>query len=75
MTTTTVPVTTNDYVTEIDGDVNNDGLFNVSDLVMMQKWLLCLPNAKLTDWKAGDFCKDNVINVFDLCLMRRMLIE
>ena len=58
---------------EIAGDVNADGKFNVSDIVMMQKWLLC--SGDLTDWKAGDLNKDNVINVFDLCLMRRMLAE
>lgn len=59
----------------VAGDVNADGEFNISDVVMMQKWLLAVTDAKLTDWKAGDLCEDNVINVFDLCLMRRMLIE
>ena len=55
------------------GDVNADGVFNVADVVMMQKWLLCSDD--LTDWKAGDLCEDNVINVFDLCLMKQMLKE
>lgn len=59
--------------TGIDGDVNADGRFNIADAVTMQKWLLCEDN--LTDWKAGDLYKDDVINVFDLCLMKRMLIE
>lgn len=58
---------------EIAGDVNADGKFNVSDIVMLQKWLLC--SGILTDWKAGDMNKDNIINVFDLCLMRCMLAE
>lgn len=55
------------------GDVNADGVFNVADVVMMQKWLLCA--GKLTDWQAGDLCKDERIDVFDLCLMKRLLIE
>lgn len=51
------------------GDVNADGVFNIADIVMMHEWLLC--KGSLTDWKAGDFCKDGKIDVFDLCLMRR----
>lgn len=57
----------------VDGDVNADGEFNISDVVMMQKWLLGI--GYLTDWKAGNLCEDDVINVFDLCLMKRLLIE
>lgn len=57
------------------GDVNSDGEFNISDVLMMQKWILAVPDVKLADWKAGDLCGDNVINVFDLCLMKRLLIE
>ena len=57
---------------EIVGDVNADGVFNVADVVMMQKWLLCA--GELTDWQAGDLCRDERIDVFDLCLMKRMLL-
>ena len=57
------------------GDVNADGKFTVSDLVMLQKWLLGYPNATLTDWKAGDLCEDGKINVFDLCMMRCELLK
>lgn len=57
------------------GDVNADGELTVADAVMMQKWLLAVPNATLTDWKAGDLCEDDRIDVFDLCLMKRLLVE
>ena len=56
------------------GDVNMDGEFNVSDLVMLQKWLLAVTDTELKDWKAADFCEDNRLDVFDLCLMRKHLI-
>ena len=56
------------------GDLNMDGEFNVSDLVLLQKWLLAVPDAELKDWKAADFCEDNRLDVFDLCLMRKQLI-
>ena len=57
------------------GDANDDGKFNVADVVLFQKWLLGSADAKLINWKAADFCNDNVLNVFDLCLMRKALIQ
>ena len=61
--------------TFIAGDVNADGSFNVSDLVLMQKWLLAVPDTELNDWKAGDLCEDGILDVFDLCVMRKKLIK
>lgn len=57
------------------GDVNVDGVFNVADVVLLQKWLIAVPDVLLTDWKAGDFCEDDRLNVFDLCLMKRTWME
>ncbi len=58
---------------EIKGDVNGDEKFTISDVVMLQKWLI--RSGELTIWKNGDLYEDGVINVFDLCIMKRMLIE
>lgn len=57
------------------GDVNADGTFNVADVVMLQKWLICTPNSTLTDWQAADMCDDDRIDVFDLCIMKRELLK
>jgi len=57
-----------------EGDVNADGKFDVLDVVLLQKWLLAVPDAKLADWRAGNFCTDNRLDVFDLCLMKHELI-
>ncbi|MDE6666577.1 MAG: hypothetical protein K2K14_10415 [Ruminococcus sp.] len=57
------------------GDINDDGVFNIADVVTMQKWLLAVPDITLVNWKAGDIDDDNRLDVFDLCLMKRMLIE
>ena len=59
---------------KIKGDINSDGEFNISDAVLLQKWILAEPNAKLADWKAADLCEDGKIDVFDLCMMKRMLV-
>ena len=59
----------------IQGDINMDGKFDIADVVLVQKWLLAVPDTKLENWKAADLCEDDKLNAFDLCLMKRMLIE
>lgn len=59
----------------VKGDVNVDGEFNVSDVVLLQKWLLAVPDTHLANWKAADLCEDNRLDVFDLCLMKRELVD
>lgn len=66
--------TIDDKNTSIKGDINADGVFNVSDVVLLQKWLLAVPDTHLADWKAGNFIEDDRLDVFDLCLMKRELI-
>ncbi len=58
-----------------NGDVNNDGEFNVSDLVHFQKWLTGKPGLRITNKNKADFCRDGKLNVFDFCLMKRALIN
>lgn len=60
-------------VSTVQGDVNNDGVCNISDAVMLQKWLI--GNGKLSIWQNGDLCKDNIIDVFDYMIMRSMITE
>ena len=59
----------------VKGDVNADGEFNVSDVVLLQKWLLADPTANLNNWKAADCYEDDRLDVFDLCLMKRELLR
>ena len=73
ITTTTTATTTEP--TDVKGDVNDDGDFNISDLVLLQKWLLAVPEVHLVNWKAADLCEDGRLDVFDLCLMRRELFK
>ena len=59
----------------IMGDVNADGSFDVADVVLLQKWLLAIPDTHLVNWRAANYCDDECLNVFDLCLMKRVLIK
>ncbi len=67
------PETKNNY--NIKGDVNADGQFTIADMVALQKWLIAVPDVKPANWQAGDLCEDDVLNVFDLCVMKRMMIQ
>ena len=62
-------------ISSVRGDINADGRLDVADLVLLNKWLLGVPDTQLPDWKAGDLCEDDRLDVFDLVLMRRELIE
>ncbi len=60
-------------VIPVRGDVNADGALTVADVVMLQKWLICAGN--ITDWQAGDLCEDDRLDAFDLCIMKRELLN
>ncbi|MCR4646046.1 MAG: hypothetical protein K5695_11690 [Oscillospiraceae bacterium] len=57
------------------GDVNADGVSDLTDVILLQKWLLAVPDTHLPDWKAGDLNKDDHLDIFDLGLMKRALFE
>lgn len=59
----------------ISGDVNKDGKFTVADAVMLGSWILQRPDAELADWESGDISTDGIIDIFDLCLMKKMLLK
>ena len=56
------------------GDINVDGKVNLTDAVLLQKWLLAVPNTLLTDWKSGDINDDGKLDVRDLSLLKQMLL-
>ena len=59
--------------TAILGDVTDDGVFSVADIIALQKWLL--GTGKLAKWENADFNKDGIIDIFDLGLMKRALLK
>lgn len=58
---------------KVKGDVNADGDFTVADLVTLQNYLVRSEVA--ADWAAGDLCEDGQLDVFDLILMRALILE
>ena len=60
---------------QLIGDVNVDGRFNTADVVLFQKWLLADKNTVLKNWKAADFSEDDLLDSFDLILMKRAMVN
>ncbi len=58
---------------EVTGDVDSDGVFSISDIVMMKKWLMS--SGEITDKEAWDIDKNGAVNIFDLALMKNMAID
>jgi len=59
----------------VAGDVNKDGEFTISDMVLFEKWLLSVSSSEIKDLKSADLNSDNALDVFDLCMMRQNLIK
>ena len=56
-------------------DVNADGAFTEEDVMLLQKWLLGMPDTQLADWETGDLCADGVLNGADLSCMKQKLMN
>ncbi len=63
------------YGIDKKGDVNCDGEIAIADAVLLQKWLLAVPDAQIPYWKNADLCEDDRLDVFDLCLLKQLMIE
>lgn len=57
------------------GDANSDGKVGVADAVVLQKWLLGMPDSELAEWTAADIYEDNRLDAFDMVLMRQLITQ
>ena len=59
----------------LEGDSNDDGEFGVADVIKLQRCLLNADSMNEREATASDLVDDNRINVFDLVISRRKLIN
>ena len=57
------------------GDVNGDKNVNMADLVTFRNWLAGRTDTALINCRAADLCHDNVLDVFDYCRMKNIIIN
>lgn len=76
--TTTLAVTTTivTTVTEtVNGDVNGDGTTDLTDLVLLQKYLVRKGTLTAEQSSRADLNADHVLNVVDAMLLRQLLLK
>ena len=56
-----------------DGDVNADSVCDAADLLLLQNWLLAVPDTQLMNWYAADINTDGRLNAADLTLLKRRI--
>ena len=59
----------------LKGDVNKDGKVSIADAVLLQKWLLKLPDTALPDPQAADVSGDGTLTAADLTMLKRILLQ
>lgn len=78
-TTTTAPAVTTTVVTTVteavNGDVNGDGTADLTDLVMLQKYLVRKETMTVEQSSRADLNADHVLNVVDAMLFRQLLLK
>jgi len=55
-------------------DVNEDGKFDLADIIAVQRWLHN-DGTKLKNWKAADVVEDGKLNIADLAKMKQLLLK
>lgn len=77
--TTTTPAVTTTIVTTVtetvNGDVNGDGTADLTDLVMLQKYLVRKGTMTAEQSSRADLNADHVLNVVDAMLLRQLLLK
>ena len=58
----------------LPGDADDDGDLDTADIVLMQKWLLAVPETVLAGADSCDMDGDGRLDVLDLGLMKRQLL-
>ncbi|MDO5559220.1 MAG: GDSL-type esterase/lipase family protein [Oscillospiraceae bacterium] len=56
-------------------DVNMDNAFNVEDIVLVERYMLNVPDTTLSDWEAANFNENDKLDVYDLCMMKNALLK
>jgi hypothetical protein len=60
---------------EVSGDISGDSAFGVVDAIALQKWLFGAKDVEICNGAEADFDLNGKLDAFDLCIMKRKLIE
>lgn len=79
-TTTTKPVTTTTTVVTgskkpVAGDINDDGVVSVADILILSKYILGAGDMTAAQSDVADMDKNDRIDVYDMILLRQVLVN
>ena len=57
------------------GDVNLDDNFDISDILIVKKYLLGISDERMIVPEYADFSGDGIINIADFCMMKSKLVD
>ena len=57
------------------GDINQDSEFNITDVLILQKYLHCSEKLTKEQFELADINQDNRVNVYDLVLLKKKLLN
>ncbi len=60
---------------KISGDINNDGAITISDLVLLQSYLLGISDFNTEQYIYADINKDSLVDFCDMIMMRKKIVE
>ncbi|WP_338127144.1 dockerin type I repeat-containing protein [Ruminococcus champanellensis] len=58
----------------LTGDINLDGKLSVSDVVLLQKYLIKSGKLTADQAKRADLNRDGVLNAYDLALLKHTML-
>ena len=59
----------------VDGDVDDNGITEISDAVLLQKWLLNASDSHIGNTDSADLNKDGKIDIFDMIDLKKLLFK
>ena len=60
---------------QLIGDINTDGVCNLADVILLQKYLLTVEPFTKEQFEIADLNQDSKVNGIDLSLLKRMLLN
>lgn len=60
---------------KVSGDINGDGAVTVSDLVLLQSYLLGVSDFDTEQYTYADVNRDSLVDCYDMIMMRKKIVE
>ena len=64
-----------EYFNPQQGDISLNGTLDVSDVIIMQRYLHGAVSITENQWKSADMNGDGNVNIYDLALLKRVLLN